>query len=66
MNLQHDLDVDAYITIRETCPVQFAVDGRVAEFSFGTGQDGLRCAFDGPALRKLVNLGHEALAYLPE
>jgi hypothetical protein len=61
-NHRHDLSLDACVTIRETCPVEYAVDGPLTEFSFGSHRDGLRVAFDTKALDTLVQLGSRALS----
>ena len=63
-NPHHDLSLDACVTIRESCPVEYAVDGPLTEFSFGSHRDGLRVAFDAKALGTLVQLGSRAMAEL--
>jgi hypothetical protein len=61
-NPQHDLSLDACVTVRESCPVEYSVDGSLTEFSFGSHRDGLRVAFDAKALETLVQLGSRALS----
>jgi hypothetical protein len=61
INPHHDLSLDACVTIRESCPVEYNVDGPLTEFSFGSHRDGLRVAFDVKALGTLIQLGSQAL-----
>jgi hypothetical protein len=64
INPEHDLSLDACMTIRKTCPVAYKLDGSLTEFRFGGPSSGLTVVFDPLALRELVELGTEALVKL--
>jgi hypothetical protein len=58
------ISVDACVTIREACPVDYIISGQHIEFSYGSLQDGFHFSFEPAALRRLMALGAEALADL--
>lgn len=62
MCAETDLSVDACVTIRGTCPVEYFIFGKLVEFHFGGPRDGFHFAFDATALRNLARLSDEALA----
>jgi hypothetical protein len=64
VNTQADLDVDACVAVRGTCPMEFTICGKTVEFHFGSRHDGFHFVFDAEALDKLLSLGAQARAGL--
>jgi hypothetical protein len=64
VNAQADLDVDASVVIRGTCPVDYTICGKTVEFEFGGPGDMFHLIFDADALDTLLRIGPEALRRL--
>jgi hypothetical protein len=58
------VQVDAWVSIENECPVSYSITGGVAEFSLGSSRYGFQFDASQDALERLIAAATEALAEL--